>query len=197
MDLFVIETLGLAVGLGADAMSVCTAVGVRWHGPRQKFRLAWHMGLFQFLMPILGWLAGRKLASLLADYGRYVAAALVIGVGAKMLYEALKSRPGSVAEGAEQAVEKGLHVKAKDPTRGWSLVMLAVATSIDALVVGFSLGLRGGRIWQASIVIGLVAGLMALIGVELGRKLGAALGKRAEAVGAIVLIGLGAAFFWL
>jgi len=193
----IIGTLGLAVGLGADAMSVCVAVGVRWHGPRQKFRLAWHMGLFQFLMPILGWLAGQKLASLLADYGRFVAAVLVIGVGAKMLYEALTGRPGTVAEHADRAVEKHLRIRPKDPTRGLSLVLLAVATSVDALVVGFSLGLRGDRIWQVSIVIGLVAALMALIGVELGRRLGAALGKRAEAVGAVVLIGLGVAFLWL
>ena len=50
------QILVVALGLGMDAMSVCMGVGVRWHGPGQKLRLAWHMGLFQFLMPILGWL---------------------------------------------------------------------------------------------------------------------------------------------
>jgi putative Mn2+ efflux pump MntP len=193
----ILEVLALAVGLGADAMSVCAAVGVRWHGPRQKFRLAWHMGLYQFLMPVLGWLAGQRAAVLLKDFGRYAAAGLVMAVGAKMLYEALRSRPGSMAEGVEHAAEGALHVRRSDPTRGWSLVALSIATSIDALVVGFSLGLRGRGIWQASIVIGLVAGLMALIGVNLGQRAGAAFGRHAETAGAAVLIGLGVAFLWL
>ncbi|HUT57448.1 MAG TPA: manganese efflux pump, partial [Phycisphaerae bacterium] len=123
-----LSILPLAVGLGMDAMSVSMGVGVRWHGPRQRFRLAWHMGLFQFGMPILGWLAGRELAALLRDVGTYVAAALVFAIGAKMLYEAVRSRPGALAEKEERAVGKALHVP-RDPTRGWSLVALSLATS--------------------------------------------------------------------
>ena len=187
-----LETLGLAVGLGADAMSVCVAVGVRWHGRRQKFRLAWHMGLFQSIMPILGWLAGQRIATLLAGVGGYLAAALVGAVGCKMLYEALKSRPASLAERVGAAA-----APRRDPTRGWSLVALSLATSIDALVVGFSLGLRGRGIWQASVIIGLVAALMALVGVNLGRRLGAAIGARAEIAGAVILLGLAAAFIFI
>ncbi|KPK82896.1 MAG: hypothetical protein AMJ81_08950 [Phycisphaerae bacterium SM23_33] len=190
-------TLALAVGLGMDAMSVCMAVGVRWHGPRQKFRLAWHMGLFQFLMPILGWLAGQRLAAVLASAGSYLAAAVLGLIGAKMLYEALRSNPGAVAEKAEHAAEYQLHVKPKDPTRGWSLAALALATSIDALLAGFSLGLKGAHIWQASIIIGLVAGLMALVGVTAGQQIGRALGKPAELVGGAILIVLAVIFIWL
>ena len=190
MTMLPLEALGLALGLGADAMSVCVAVGVRWHGPGQKFRLAWHMGLFQLLMPILGWLAGQRLAALLHGIGRYVAAALVAAIGFKMLYEALRSRPGGLA-GRLSATQR------RDPTRGWSLLALSLATSIDALVVGFSLGLRGRGIWQASIIIGLVAALMALIGVSVGRRLGAAFGTRAEIGGALVLLGLAVAFLWM
>ncbi len=192
-----IETLLLALGLGADAMSVCMAVGVKWHGPKQKFRLAWHMGFFQFLMPILGYFAGSRLAGLLSGVGKYVAAALVFAVGVKMLLEAIKSHPGAVAEGIEHTAERELHVRAKDPTRGWSLIGLSLATSIDALVVGFSLGLRGRAIWLISIVIGVVAALMALVGVAIGRRVGAALGRPAEILGAIVLMALGVSFIWL
>lgn len=193
----VLKALGLAVGLGMDAMSVSAAVGVRWHGSRQKFRLAWHMGLFQFLMPILGWLAGRQLAAILEAVGSYVAAALVFGVGAKMLYEALRSRPGAGAERAERAARARIDRK-RDPTRGWSLVVLSLATSIDALVVGFSLGLKAVEaIWWTSAVIGVVAGLMALTGVMVGQRAGKAIGKRAEIVGAVVLMVLAVTFpFW-
>jgi len=188
------EILAIAVALGMDAMSVCMAVGVRWHGPRQRFRLAWHMGLFQFLMPILGWLAGQQLARLLASVGKYVAAALLLAVGLKMLYEAIRSRPGLVAEEAEHLAEKRLHIKPRDPTRGWSLLALSLATSIDALVVGFSLGLVGRQIWLASIVIGITAGLMALAGVAIGKRLSRALGRPAEILGAIILLALAVSF---
>jgi len=188
------QVLALAVGLGMDAMSVCMAIGVRWHGGRQKFRLAWHMGLFQFLMPLLGWLAGKPLAAVMKTVGTYAAAVLVFAIGAKMLYEVIRAAPGAVAEGVEHAAQHGLHVKPNDPTRGWSLVGLSVATSIDALVAGFSLGLRGENIWTASLVIGVVAGLMALAGVVAGKRIGKALGRPAEIAGAVILMALAVVF---
>ena len=192
MDLHV-NDIAVAAGLGLDAMSVCAAVGVKWHGPRQKFRLAWHMGLFQFFMPVLGWLGGRQVADLLRGVAGYVAAALVFAVGAKMLYEAWKSHPGAAAERAEGGTLR----RGSDPTRGWSLVVLSVATSLDALVVGFSLGLRAGAIWHVSVIIGVVAAGMALAGVFLGQHVGRAIGRPAEIAGAIVLMGLGVSFLWM
>jgi len=193
----IIKTLVLAVGLGMDAMSVSMAIGVRWNGPGQRRRLATHMGFFQFLMPILGWLAGRQLAGVLCAVGRYAAAALLVGLGLKMLLEALKSHPGTVAEGAEHFVEKELHLKPRDPTRGWPLWGLSVATSIDALVVGLSLGITNGGIWLRSVVIGVVAALMVLAGVAIGKRVGVSLGKPAEILGAAMLMGLGVSFLWL
>ncbi len=191
------HVIAIAVGLGLDAMSVCMAVGVRWHGPKQKFRLAWHMGLFQFMMPLIGWAVGKQLAELLASAGAYVAAVLVFGIGGKMLFEAIKARPGAIEEKVEVAFEHAAHVHPKDPTRGWSLLFLSIATSIDALVVGFSLGIRSQAIWHASLVIGLTAALMALVGVIIGQKAGKAFGRPAEIVGALVLMALGVSFLWL
>ena len=191
-----LRIIAIAIGLGMDAMSVCMSVGVRWNGPRQRFRLAWHMGLFQLLMPIIGWSVGSQLAYLLHRVGSYVAAALVFAIGLKMLYEALRGRPGAAEERTEQLTENLLHVKSRDPTRGWSLILLSVATSLDALVVGVSLGLRGERIWQISIVIGVVAGLMAMIGVAIGKRIGKAFGTHAEIFGALVLMGLGVSFLY-
>jgi putative Mn2+ efflux pump MntP len=198
----IIDILAVAVALGMDAMSVSAAIGVKWHGPQQTFRLAWHMGLFQFLMSLFGWAGGRRLAEVVEHFGSYLAAALVFAVAAKMLYEALRKRPGEVEEKveakAEQLVERIAHVHPKDPTKGWSLIVLSVATSLDALAVGFSLGIRGaGTIWLVSLVIGLVAGAMSLTGVRLGRRVGKALGPVAEVVGALVLIGLGFSFLLL
>ena len=189
-----LHLLIIAIALGLDAMSVCMAVGVRWHGWRQKARLAGAMGGFQFVMPLLGWLLGSRLAGPIRSWGTYLAAACVAIVGVKMLIEAWRSHPGATAEAIEHEVERDLRLKATDPTRGWSLVLLAVATSIDALVVGFSLGLKDTSIWEASITIGVAAAAMALVGVVLGRRVGVMLGRPAEFLGGVVLIGLGVSF---
>ena len=89
-------------------------------------------------------------------------------------------------------------VQAKDPTRGWSLVMLSVATSLDALVAGLSLALgdpgAGGSIWTASLIIGIVAAAMSLTGVLLGQHVGKAVGRPAEFAGGVVLMALAVSF---
>ncbi|MFW6066015.1 MAG: manganese efflux pump MntP family protein [Planctomycetota bacterium] len=189
----IVSVAGLAVGLGADAMSVSAAVGVRWHGPRRSFRLAWHMGLFQFFMPILGWLAGRQLAGVLRTVGTYVAAAMVFAIGLKMLIEAVRAR-GALADEAEEAIEQHITHHKRDPTKGWSLLMLSVATSIDSLVAGFSLGIRGEGIYLASVIIGAVAAVMSLIGITLGKQAGKVFGRAAEIAGAVILMALGVTF---
>jgi len=186
----------LALGLGMDAMSVCMAVGVRWHGWRQRVRLAAAMGAFQFAMPLAGWYLGDRLAGLLSTWGRPIAAIAVILIGLKMLWEAIRSHPGAAAEAIEHEVERDLHIRAADPTRVWPLLLLAVATSIDALVAGISLGIKHAEIWKASIIIGAVAAGMALAGVAIGRRIGKVLGRPAEVIGGLVLIGLGVSFLW-
>ncbi len=193
-EMGIAEIILVAVGLGMDAMSVCMAVGVRWHGSGQKLRLALSMGLFQLLMPLAGWLAGSRLAHLLTNVGAYVAGGLVFAVGAKMLYEALRSHPGAAAEETGRFIEEHIHVHPKDPTRGWSLLLLSVATSLDALVVGFSMGLHRRHIWLVSVIIGITAALMALLGVSIGKRVGKAFGRPAECIGACVLMILGVSF---
>ncbi len=78
-----------------------------------------------------------------------------------------------------------------DPSRGWTLILLAFATSIDALAVGFSLGLVGVTIWYPAVVIGVVTGLISWLGIFLGNRLGQKFGKRMEIIGGIVLIVIG------
>lgn len=173
--------IGVAFGLAMDAFAVSIGVGLtlgRVDG-RQTFRLAWHFGLFQALMPAIGWLAGLSIERWISPVDHWIAFLLLAGIGGKMIHEALRDR--DVAE------ERDLC----DPTRGMSLVILSVATSIDALAVGLSLGLLRQDIWYPAIVIGLVAGAMTVIGLQLGQRFGALLGKRMEVVGGLVLIGIG------
>ncbi len=173
-----LNILGIAIGLAMDAFAVAIGTGLSIPDltSRHVFRLAWHFGFFQFMMPILGWLAGRTIASQIAAFDHWVAFGLLTIIGGKMLYEAF--RPG-------KAGPKG------DATRGLMLVTLSVATSIDALAVGLSMAFLRVAIWLPSAVIGLVAGLLTVVGMRFGSYLGRRWERWAELAGGIVLVVIG------
>jgi len=170
---------GIAVALAMDAFAVALAAGLtlpRLTG-RHLFRFGFHFGLFQALMPILGWLAGVSLRQQIETFDHWLAFILLTCVGAKMLRDAMGDKEDSESY--------------SDPTRGMSLVMLSIATSIDALAIGLSLAVLGIVIWTPALVIGLTACLLTLCGMLLGRRLGAAWGPRVEILGGLLLIGIG------
>ncbi|WP_321368124.1 manganese efflux pump MntP family protein [uncultured Desulfuromusa sp.] len=177
MDFFTL--LGLSIALGVDAFAVALAAGAVLDpfAERRWFRLGFHFGLFQAMMPVLGWLAGRGLQQWINAYDHWIAFILLSLVGGKMIFEALKDDD-----------QKTL---IRDPSRGWTLVILSVATSIDALAVGFSIALLGETIWFPAVIIGVSAAMMTLTGAFLGRKIGALWGQRAEVAGGIVLCAIG------
>ena len=172
--------LGIALGLAMDAFAVSLGLGLSLKPATagQTFRLAFHFGLFQFLMPILGWSAGETLIRHIEKYDHWVALALLLGVGGKMIVESL--RP-----------EKDLSGERTDPTRGMSLLVLSVATSLDALAVGLSLAALKVAIVFPYVVIGVVAFTVTVIGMKLGPALGKVIGRRAELLGGVVLITIG------
>lgn len=163
--------------MDAFAVSIGAGLTLKTVDARQTFRLAWHFGLFQALMPVLGWLAGLSIANWIAPVDHWIAFGLLAVIGAKMIYEALK-----------HSDDDGQRT---DPTKGWSLVLLSVATSIDALAVGLSLALLDVDIWYPAVVIGLVAGAFTAVGMQLGTRFGALLGRRMEVIGGIILIAIG------
>lgn len=171
--------LGIALGLAMDAFAVAIGAGLQLCQVtrRQTFRLAWHFGLFQAFMPILGWLAGLTLVAYIAPVDHWIAFGLLAFIGGKMIHETF-GRPEEQAD-------------ACDPTKGWRLVMLSIATSIDALAVGLSLAILGIDIWYPALVIGVVAGTLTVVGLELGARFGALLGRRMEVVGGLILIAIG------
>jgi putative Mn2+ efflux pump MntP len=171
--------IGIAIGLAMDAFAVAIGAGLTLGHvtARQTFRLAWHFGLFQAMMPVIGWLAGLTVARWIAPLDHWIAFGLLAVIGGKMIYEAVRDDH----DDRQQA----------DPTRGWSLILLSVATSIDALAVGLSLALLDVSIWYPAVVIGLVAGGFTAVGLHLGRKFGDLLGRRVEIVGGAILILIG------
>lgn len=173
-----VEILLVAVGLAMDAFAVSLGAGggPAGRGGRVVFRLAFHFGLFQFLMPVAGWFAGARVVGILGSVDHWLAFGLLAFVGGRM-----------VASGLRQDNEG----RRDDPSRGWTLVLLSVATSIDALAVGFSLALLKVSIWLPALVIGIVCAALSAAGVRLGRVLGSIVGKRMEVVGGLVLIAIG------
>ncbi|MDT8421609.1 MAG: manganese efflux pump MntP family protein [Desulfuromonadales bacterium] len=170
---------GIAVALAMDAFAVAlgTSVSLPRLTGRHLFRFGFHFGLFQALMPIIGWLAGLKIRHHIEAFDHWLAFLLLALVGGKMLWEAF--HPDCEDHSTS------------DPTRGWSLISLSIATSIDALAVGLTLSMLGVSIWTPALVIGLTAGILTLAGMFLGRKLGQTWGGRVEILGGLILIGIG------
>lgn len=171
-------SIGVAFALGCDAFAVGLAVGTKNPCRRASFRLWFHFGLFQFLMPIIGWNIGSSIVERIKDYDHWIAFALMFFIASKMLKESLEN---------EEEAEEAEGNSAKDPTRGLSLVGLSVATSIDALGVGFGMGIARMTLLKPAIIIGVVAAVMTYTGICMGRSLSSRFGKRVETVGAIIL----------
>ena len=127
-------------------------------------------------MPVIGWLAGRTVVEFIADYDHWVAFALLAVVSVRMLRESF--RP-------ERSQEKKV-----DITKGFLLLTLSIATSIDALAVGLSFAFLEVNIAIASLTIGAVAFLITTIGFMVGRRASKIIGKRAEAIGGVILLAI-------
>lgn len=177
MSIFVL--LGIAIGLAMDAFAVAIACSASLQpiSGRQVFRFAFHFGLFQALMPVLGWLAGLTIEQFIEHWDHWIAFALLTFVGGKAIHGATDDKTGPV--------------RSSDPTRGVTLVILSIATSIDALAVGLSLAMIKVEIWYAAITIGLVTLTMTTIGMILGNRIGRGFSKGMEIAGGLVLIGIG------
>ncbi len=175
-----VTILGIAVALAMDAFAVAIATGVNLKqvSLRQTFRLSWHFGLFQALMPILGWSLGTSVQVYVETYAHWVAFILVALVGSNMLREAIQG-------GEEEENDRPV----KDSTKGMTMVVLSIATSIDALAVGLSMSMLKVSIIYPAIIIGLVAGAFTIVGLYLGKRVANLtwLSTWAEIVGGLVL----------
>lgn len=171
----------LAIGLSMDAMAVAAARGlsVREVRPSQIVRIALFFGGFQALMPLLGWAIGAAFGEVVRAWDHWIAFVLLGAIGLKMLWEAWKG-------GDDEASDVGVDAFAPKV-----LVVLAIATSIDALAAGITLPMLEAPIATSLVTIGVTTAVLSAIGVVLGRRFGAMLGKRLEIVGGLALVGLG------
>jgi putative Mn2+ efflux pump MntP len=178
MSLFLV--LGVAVALAMDcfAITLGLACGTKGLTMKQAVRMAAFFGGFQFVMPVAGWLAGDKLLGFIKSFDHWVAFGLLALIGGRMIYESF-----------------GLNEEEKtcrpDQTQGMRLVVLSLATSIDALAVGLSLGvIRTGILYPAA-VIGVTSFVLTIAGAKLGPVAGRLAGRRAELLGGLILVSIG------
>lgn len=175
-----VSIITLAFGLAADATAVAASRGmaVPMIVPRHVFLVAGFFGGSQALMPLGGWLIGESLGPHIQAWDHWVIFVLLSSIGAKMLWE-------------------GRHPKPSEPERGGDLFalrvmfVLAIATSLDALAAGVTLPLIDAPILLSLLTIGGITAVLSALGLFAGRRFGALLGPRLDALGGLILIGLG------
>lgn len=172
-----ITILIISIGLSFDTFAVSVSSGVIM--PRITFRegvkIAIVLAFFQALMPLIGWGAGKGIVSYAKDFDHWIAFILLLGLGIKMIYESF---------GKEETRKLNpLELKVR--------LSMAIATSIDALIVGFSFAFLEFRIITSTFTIGFVTFLVSMLGLLFGKKVGSRFGKRMEIVGGIILIAIG------
>ena len=168
----------IAVGLNFDSMAVSVSVGLVVNNLRfkQAIKIALVFAFFQGLMPFTGWFIGSKIRDLISDYDHWIAFGLLFIIGAKMVYESFKKEEDK---------------KPLNPLKALVMIGLAIATSIDALIVGLSFAFIDVNIYLSVAVIGTLTFLVSMIGMLTGKKASKLFGKKIEIVGGLILIGIG------
>ncbi|OGW80373.1 MAG: hypothetical protein A3G33_10385 [Omnitrophica bacterium RIFCSPLOWO2_12_FULL_44_17] len=173
-----VEIVILSFGLAMDAFAVSITSGFILKRPkiRHALKMGFSFGIFQSLMPILGWCAGTSLSAIIRNVDHWIAFALLFVIGGKMIYEGIK--PGAENDNS-------------NPLDFWMLMTLSVATSIDALAVGISFAFLKINIILPVIMIGSITFALSAFGVLIGRKFGHLFEDKIKIFGGVILIGIG------
>ena len=174
----VFEIILISVGLAMDAFGVSIGKGLSMPvgENRRKVTLAFLFGLFQFLMPVIGWLIGRQFIDVISEWDHWIIFGLLGYLGVAMIREGL-------SDDDEDDDKQFLGA--------WEMIMLSVATSLDAMAVGLTFAFLPINVWEASTMIGVITFGISLIGVYLGKFMGQFVGKYADILGGGVLILIG------
>ncbi|NVO21476.1 MAG: manganese efflux pump [Bacteroidetes bacterium] len=173
----ILTIIVIAIGLSFDTFAVSVSSGVIL--PKITFyegiRIAIVLAIFQALMPLIGWGMGKGIVTYAKNLDHWIAFVLLSGLGVKMIYESFSKDVAEKLNPLQMKVRVGM----------------AIATSIDALIVGFSFAFLEYRIIMSTFIIGSVTFLVSMLGLLFGKKVGERLGKRMEIIGGIILIAIG------
>ena len=173
-----VEIILIAIGLAMDSFAVSITAGLilKEFSTKHFIRIAFYMGFFQALMPVIGWLIGASFQQYIVSFDHWLAFILLLALGGKMIYDDLKCEDDHCCF---------------DPQKRLVVMGLALATSIDALVVGVNFAFLDMPILTPIYVIGLTSFVLSFIGIFIGCKLGAKVNWKFTLIGGLVLIGLG------
>lgn len=176
MDILTIFFIAVGLAMDAFAVSIAGGLGMERLRIRYALRIALFFGAFQAIMPVIGFMAGLSIRDYIMHVDHWIAFGLLAFIGSKMIYESLFLDDDD---------------KKMDPNDILLLLVLSVATSIDALAVGLSLSLLNVEIFLPAFIIGIVTFILSYLGVLIGKSIGHLFEKRIEVLGGLVLIGIG------
>lgn len=194
MSLFALILLSFSMSMDAFAAAICKGASSPQFSVRHVLMTALIFGVVETITPILGWLAGHTAQSFIADYDHWIAFILLSFLGGRMVRESLRHHDKTQADDDCDSCCQPPATRGKNNMG--VLLLTAIATSIDSMVVGVSLAFLKVDIWLTALSIGLTTTLMAVLGITLGKWLGNQVGKRAELLGGLVLIGIGSLILW-
>ena len=175
MEIVSIIIIAIALAMDAFSVSICAGMYVAKPTFNYYFRLSFFFGFFQAIMPILGYFCGKYIEDYIKLFDHWVAFGLLLIIGLKMIHESFES----------------CEIPKRDPSKGLTLLIFSIATSIDALAVGLSFGVLHKPIIIPSIIIGVVCALFSIFGIFLGNKMKLFSKKRASMIGGLMLIAIG------
>jgi len=175
----VFEIILISIGLAMDAFGVSIGKGLSIPVGENGRKVTWVFlfGLFQFLMPIIGWLIGRQFIDVISEWDHWIIFGLLGYLGIAMIREGLSDETDEDDD--------------KQFLGAWEMMMLSVATSLDAMAVGLTFAFMPINVWEASTMIGVITFGISLIGIYLGKFMGQFVGKYADILGGGVLILIG------
>ena len=177
----IVELLLTAIALSMDAfaVSVCKGLGMRRMRYDQALVISLYFGVFQALMPLIGWLLGTSFSRYIQAFDHWIAFVLLAFLGGKLLWDVFHEKEDGEQESAERRLDHR------------ELFMLAIATSIDALAVGIAFACLDVNIWSSISIIGVTTLVISFAGVWIGNRFGNRFQKKAEIAGGLVLILIG------
>lgn len=175
----VLEVFLIGIGLSMDAFAVAVCRGLKMQKLNfgQTALIALFFGGFQALMPLIGWFLGTQFESYITAVDHWIAFVLLAIIGGKMIYDSFKKEEN---DSSEKSV---LNIK--------ELLVMAIATSIDALAVGITFAFLNVNIWSSVSIIGVTTFVLSAIGVLIGHKFGAKYKNKAELAGGVILVLIG------
>ena len=174
LEIVSITLIAVALAMDAFAVSLCKGLAMKRPDLKSIVIIALWFGIFQALMPVIGYVLGNSMYDLIKDYDHWIAFGLLFLIGANMIRESFSE---------EEEMDADIY-----PI---PMLILAIATSIDAFAVGISLAMDGSDIISSVLIIGVITFLISAVGVKIGARVGSILGKRAELFGGLILIVIG------